>query len=252
MKMFSNHLFKSTVRILAVAGLLMAGSLIASAQTAGYDLLQTGNGASADLRNFGLGSVPLQGVPIQASTGNTDTIMHRTADGQGPVPVNVYALFMKISGAVSFGGAPADVYITINNSQGRIPTSVLPQPDTLTPSTGTVTISANTFDSNITINADVIIVKAGTGPNGSVLKTGAATAITLTSTGSPWTSTPPAGYPSDPNLPSGGFYPHPVHTGPHPVVPGSCGTATPAPGVKSGTTGNAIAIAKCVSAVSAQ
>jgi len=68
MKMFSNHLFKSTVRILAVAGLLMAGSLIASAQTAGYDLLQTGNGASADLRNFGLGSVPLQGVPIQAST----------------------------------------------------------------------------------------------------------------------------------------------------------------------------------------
>jgi len=106
---------------------------------------------------------------------------------------------MKNSGAVSFGGAPADVYITIITPREESHQRAA-QPDTLTPSTGTVTISANTFDSNITINADVIIVKAGTGPNGSVLKTGAATAITLTSTGSPWTSTPPAGYPSDPNL----------------------------------------------------
>lgn len=245
MKIFSNHLLKSTVHVLAVACLMIAGSLIASAQTAGYDLLQTGNGASVDLKSFGLGTVPLQGVPIQASTGNTDTIMHRTADGPGSVPVNVYALSMKNSGPVTFSGVPADVYITINNSGGNISTATLPQPDSLTPSTGTVTISKDTFDSKITVNADVIIVKAGSGPNGSVLKHGPADAITLTSTASPWSSTPPAGYPSDPKLPSGGFYPHPVHTGPHPVIPGSCNTATPAAGTK---TGNAVVIARCVSA----
>ncbi len=256
MKLFSNHLFKSTVRIFAVAGLLIAGSLIASAQTAGYDLLQTGSGASVDLSNFGLGSVPLQGVPIQTSTGNTDTIMHRTANGPGSVPVNVYALFMKNSGSVSYGGNAADVYITINNSGGNISTTTLPQPDTLTPSTGTVTIGTSTFDSRITINADVIIVRAGTGVNGTVLKHGTASAITLTSTASPWSSTPPPGYPSNPGLPSGGFYPRPSHTGPHPVVPASCGTSGGAAtlngganGKKPGAAGNAIAIAKCVSAI---
>src|SRR6267154_1284347 len=97
---------------IVLTGLLLAGTTIASAQNAGYDLLQTGSGASVDLSSFGLGVVPLQGVPIQSSTGNTDTIMQRTANGPSSVPVNVYALFMKNSGSVSYGGGAADVYIT--------------------------------------------------------------------------------------------------------------------------------------------
>ena len=60
--------------------LLVLCSLPLSAQTAGYDLLQTGSGAKVDLSSLGLGTIRLQGVPIQASLGTTDTIMHRTRD----------------------------------------------------------------------------------------------------------------------------------------------------------------------------
>lgn len=261
MNLLSNLSVKPIVRVVLLAGLVLAGSLIAPAQTAGYDLLQTSAGASVDLSDFNLGSVQLAGVPIQGSTGNTDTIMHRTKDGPGSVPVEVYALFMKSTSAVNFNGTQADVYITVNNSGGAISSSTLPQPDTLSPSQGTVTINTDgTFDSSITVNADVIIVPAGGSPSGTSLKTGAARAITLTSKGSPWSSTPPSGYPSSSGLPSGGFYPRPVHTGPHPVQPASCSTLvrtadTPAP-VADGTaqqktSAQAVVIAKCISAVSA-
>jgi len=87
---------------MVLTGLLLAGTTIASAQNAGYDLLQTGSGASVDLSSLGLGVVPLKGVPIQSSTGNTDTIMQRTANmptGGGTVPVSVYAVFLKNSAA---------------------------------------------------------------------------------------------------------------------------------------------------------
>ncbi|HYX51914.1 MAG TPA: hypothetical protein VE783_00565, partial [Candidatus Limnocylindrales bacterium] len=63
------HLAFATVCISALV-LLPA---FAAAQSAGYDLLQTGSGASVDLSSIGLGKVPLQGVPIQTSTGSTDT-----------------------------------------------------------------------------------------------------------------------------------------------------------------------------------
>lgn len=208
--------------------LLVLCSLPLSAQTAGYDLLQTGSGAKVDLSSQGLGSVSLQGVPIQPSTGTTDTIMHRTKDtvGGGTTPVEVTALFMKSTSSVTFQGQPVDVYITINNSGGTISTSVLPQPDTLSASTGTVTVrNDQTFDSDIAINADVIVVKAGTSVTNSAnyVATKAAPSIKLTSSASPWSSTPPAGYPSSASFPPGGFYPRPVHNGPHPVVPSTCG-----------------------------
>jgi len=102
---------------------------LVSAQTAGYDLLQTGNGASIDLSSLGLGVVKLKGVPIQSSTGNTDTIMNRTADmppGGGSVPVNVTTLFMESISPVTFRSQSCDVYVTINNSNGVISTSTLP------------------------------------------------------------------------------------------------------------------------------
>jgi hypothetical protein len=233
-----NLRLSNPARLFAVAvmltGLLLAGTTIASAQNAGYDLLQTGSGASVDLSSLGMGVVALKGVPIQSSTGNTDTIMHRTANmppGGGNVPVSVYALFLKNSGSVSYMGTPADVYITINNSGGAISSSVLPQPDTLSSSGGNLTMRTDgTFDSSITMNADVIIVPAGGSPSGSTLAHGAAPSISLTSTNSTWSTTPPAGYPSSSTYPSGGTYPRPVHRGPHPVVPSTCGTTTAQPG----------------------
>ena len=151
---------------LALIGLLSLCSLPMAAQSSGYDLFQTGSGTSVDLSSLGLGVVKLQGVAIQGSSGNTDTIIHRTQDvpsGGGTVSVNVYALFMKSTSPVTFQGQSADVYVTINNTGGGVSTSTLPQPDSLSASTGSVTVRTDgTFDSNITVNADLIFVKAGT------------------------------------------------------------------------------------------
>jgi len=225
---------KSRLLLVVSFALLVACSLPVSAQTPGYDLLQTGSGASIDLSKAGLGNVSLQGVPIQSSTGSTDTIMHRTKDitGGGSTPVEVTAVFMKSANSVTYQGQQVDVYVTLNNSGGTIPTSVLPQPDALSASSGTVTGRTDgTFDSNITVNADVIFVKAGTSVTNSsnYVAHQAASSITLTSSGSSWSSTPPAGYPSSSTFPSGGFYQRPVHNGPHPVIPSTCNTAPASP-----------------------
>jgi hypothetical protein len=246
MKVLSNQFTKSFVRNMLVAGLVLAASMMASAQTAGYDFFQTTTGAAADVSNItGVSPslVNLQGVPIMASAGNTDTIMHRTANGSSPV--NVFALFMKNSVPVTYLGSPVDLYVTVNNSAGFIPTSVLPQPDALSPSTGFVTItSSSTFDSNITVNADVIIVPVGASPTGPSILHQPANPTVLTTTGSTWSSTPPAGYPSVAGLPSGNFYPHPIHSnGPHPVTPAACAPSGAAP--VQGAKGKAIVIQKC-------
>jgi hypothetical protein len=216
--------------------LLLICSLPLSAQTPpapGYDLLQTGSGAAIDLSSVGLGNVSLQGVPIGTTTGTSDTIMHRTQTITFGMPthVDVTAIFMKSVSSTTFMGQPVDVYVTYNNSGGLIPTTVVPQPDTITnPSSGSVTVNNDgTFSSSLTVNADVIFVKAGMPVTNSANYVGhqAATPITLTSSASTWTSTPPAGYPSSTTYPSGGFYPRPVHGGPHPVVPSTCNTPSP-------------------------
>src|SRR4029077_19114262 len=102
-RLFLCNSAKSLVEFVLVAGLLFAYSPIVSAQSAGYDLFQTGSGASIDLSSVGLGNVALSGVPIQSSTGNTDTIIQRTQDvppGGGSVATNVNALYMKSSSSV--------------------------------------------------------------------------------------------------------------------------------------------------------
>ncbi len=239
---------------------LLGASVFASAQTAGYDLLQTGSGASIDLSSVNLGNVSLTGVPIQGGTGNTDTIMHRTQDvpqGGGTVPLEVTALFMKSTSSVTFNGQQVDVYVTINNSGGKVSTSVLPQPDSLSGSTGTMTVRTDgTFDSSFNVNADVIFVKAGTSVTNSANYVGhqAAKTISLSSTNSTYTTTPPSGYPSSTTFPSGGIYPRPVHNGPHPVIPSKCSSGvqptspqSSAATVGKGPTGSAVAIAQCIS-----
>lgn len=233
MKMsFSPRLARWIVVSCVPSLMLLCALTTASAQSAGYDLLQTGSGASIDLSSVGLGNVALQGVPIQGGTGNTDTIMHRTQDfppGGGQVPLEVTALFMKSTSSVTFNNQPVDVYVTLNNSAGKISTSVLPQPDSLSPSTGTVTARTDgTFDSSFTVHADVIFVKAGQSVTNSANYVGhqAASAINLSSTNSTYSTSAPTGYPSSTTFPSGGFYPKPIHNGPHPVVPAKCGGTT--------------------------
>ena len=239
----NNSVSNTLVRLAGCLVLVFAGSLLATAQTAGYDLFQTASGSTIDLSSVNLGTVNLQGVPIQTATGSADTIMHRTQNmptGGGSVNVNVNALFMQSTGSVTYKNQPADVYVTINNSAGTIPTSVLPQPDALSASTGTVTIRTDgTYDSSFTVNADVIFVKAGTSVTNSANYLGhmAASAITLSSTNGSWSASAPAGYPSSGSYPSGGFYPNPPVHASHKVVPASCG---PSGASSVGSTGGGI------------
>ncbi len=266
---------------LAIA-MLFACSLFGFGQSAGFDLLQTASGSQVDLSSVSspscgswpnLGSVSLNGRPFDGSIGSTDTIMRRTATSQSNVfNVSVYALSLKSASPVNFNGQSADVYVTINNSGGSISQSAVPHYGT-TSSSGTVTINSNgTFDSSITINAEVIIVAAGQDPSNSanVLCHGGAQQTTLSGTASAFSSSAPSGYPSSSTYPAGGFYPRPVHSAPmhsHLVQPATCSTdvATPvspvasadaksAPTAKSSTattTFTPVAV-RCVSAVSAQ
>ena len=194
----------------------------ASAQKAGYDLLQSAPGTAVDLKYMHLGIVPLKGVPIETCTGNTDTIMHRTQDvpATGKVPVEVYALFLKSAKPITFRNQRADVYVTINHS-GK-PTLV-PQPDPLrNPSTGELTIRRNhTFTSLITVEGDLIFVKAGTNVKdpANYLAHEPTHPVRLTSTNSSWSPRPFPGYPDCRDYPAGGFYARPRHVGPHPVNP---------------------------------
>lgn len=215
-------------RSLLLVVVLVAGSVLAVAQQSGYDMFQTGSGSQVDLSSMNLPVVQLQGVPIQNSTGNSDTIMYRpqaVPNGGGTIPVNMYALFMKSTSPINLNGTMADVYVTVNASGGTIGTNVVPQPDALPASGGSITVYPNsagtggTFDSSITVNADVIFVPTGasvTNP-ANYLATTPAPAVTISQTGSSYSTTAPSGYPT--GLGSGGFFPKPVHTiAPHNII----------------------------------
>jgi hypothetical protein len=216
----------------------------ASAQQAGYDLLKTGTDASIELPSragapgLSPATIPLQGVPICVCTGASDTIMHRgDRHPDGTADLTVVALFLKNSAPVHLGKTPVDVYITVNNSNGVIGQNTVPQPDSLTPSTGTLNIHTDhTFDSDFTVHADVIVVAAGAdvrNPATPVLHHGAAPPVHLGAHGSAWSATPPPGYPEC-FFPGNGFYPggpvpetdptNPAHR--HPVTPSSPITLT--------------------------
>jgi hypothetical protein len=210
-----------------------------SAQQAGYDLLQTGSDASIELPSragspgFTPATIPLKGVPICACTGASDTIMHRgDRRPDGTADLTVVALLLKNRGSVLYGKTPVDVYITVNNSNGVIGHNTVPQPDPLTPSTGTLNIHTDhTFDSDFTVHADVIVVAVGAdvrNPATPVIVHHAAPAVHLGAHGSPWSPTQPPGYPEC-FFPGNGFYPggpvpetdptNPAHR--HPVTPSS-------------------------------
>lgn len=188
----------------------------ASAQQAGYDLMKTGDNASIELPTragapaFSPSTIPLQGVPICACTGASDTIMHRgDRHPDGTADLTVVALFLKNSGTVHYGSKPVDVYITVNNSNGVIGQNTVPQPDGLTASTGTLNIHTdNTFDSDFTVYADVLVVAAGADVRNpaNVLVHHAAPSVHLGAHGSPWSAIPPPGYPEC-FFPGNGFYP---------------------------------------------
>lgn len=254
---------KLAALVISAFAVVCFGSLLAAGQAApvaGYDLLTTGDGASVDLTSIGLGVVPLQGVPIEAALGQTDTIMHRPGNTTYGTAQSllVTALFMKSVNSVEFQGQLADVYVTLNNSAGVIPTTVVPQPDTLNASGGTITVNGGqntggTFNATFVMNADVIFVHAGTSVTNpaNYIAHQAAPQVSFSPATSSWSTAAQAGYPSSTTFPPGGFYPIMVaHTnGPHPVTPATCGTAQTTSIDKRGAI---VSRPACISVVQAQ
>jgi hypothetical protein len=131
---------------------------------------------------------------------------------------------MESVAPVNIGGSFFDIFVDINNSGGAIPQSMLPQPDALTPSTGSLTVTENasgtggTYTSTLNVFADVLIEPTGTGTIAQHIPD--LIGVTLSSTGGTWSTTPGATDLHNATYPAGGFYITNVgtHTGPHPVT----------------------------------
>jgi hypothetical protein len=211
--------------LVTVAALVVGCSGLAAAQCAGhlnpggYDLIQTFNGSSDNLSGMGLGFVTFSGVPLPGGVaGNADTIVCRLDPLPDPIgsgatlKVQIVALYLKGDTTYGENGQAVTVYATINQTNGKISKTQLPQPDPLPPpSTGTGTMTVHddgTFDTHdLWIQADLIVVPRGmpvTYPF--PLFHGPMPGDTLSASGSTWTTTPPSGYPTSMTFPSGGFY----------------------------------------------
>jgi len=133
---------------------LAGQSLFATDISPGFDLLQTAPGTFFDATPFGLGIIPMVGLPI--GPGITDTIVERDNGFVCPAPpclgntvnIHLFALSLHSAAPINVGGSFFDVFAEIDNSAGVIPLSILPQPDALNPSTGTLTIDANSVQVN--------------------------------------------------------------------------------------------------------
>lgn len=224
-------------RIFVLLSAVLLACSVAAAQSAGYDLFQTDSSCStsvdlSSVKGLSPTTVTLKGVPIQSSTGNTDTIMKRGTPSSGKASLNVYAIKMKNCNSVTLNGSPVDVYVTVNGSNGGISTSVVPQPDSVQASSGSITINSDgTFSSSFTVYPDVIFTSVGGDPSTSTNhQAGPQTSLSASGT---WSSSAPSGYPSSSSYPSGGFYPVQVtHSSPnhlHAVVPSKCGPTLNSP-----------------------
>lgn len=213
----------TSASVVGAVGLMVAaqGALALSIDP-GFDLFNTPpGGAFADLTDFGLGVVDLQGNPI--GPGNTDTIVERFSglpdNGIGLIDVEIVALSLvsvdpvaitdPMTGVDSF----FDVFVDLSPAA---------------PSAGNVEVlthdaNGGTFDSFFDVFVDVRLVEVG---NPSNVQGPFSLQDVVTSTDSLWSHSPPPAYPEGPNFPAGNFYPGVdpdtgdvvgvVHTGPHP------------------------------------
>jgi hypothetical protein len=224
---------KRIIWFATVAALLVGCSGFATAQCAGnanpggYDLLSTFSGTQDDLSSIGLGVVSFTGVPLPGGlAGNADTIVCRIDALPNPIPaagapLNIQVVALLLKGDTQYTNRQGitqnvTVYATINQTQDAmvppnytIPLGQLPQPDQLpTASTGTMTVFSNgTFNTDLlNIQADLIVVPRGQPVTATPIFTRPMPSDTMSSNGSTWTTTPPAGYPDSSTFTAGGFY----------------------------------------------
>jgi hypothetical protein len=219
--------FVTVVALAAMCSGIAAAQCANNVNPGGYDLLQTPSGSTDNLSSINLGNVTFQGVPLPsvANVGTADTIVCRITSltypisGSGEVlDIQIVALLLQSVGTVicnnaqcgSYYGKPVTVYATINQTDGVIPTTQLPEPDVanISPSTGSMTVfSNNTFNTNgTTIQADLIVVPPGDAVTTTPIFTTPMPSDSISASGSSWTTTAPPGYPNPPSFPPGGFY----------------------------------------------
>jgi hypothetical protein len=187
----------------------------------GFDLLTTpGGGTTFVTLPMGVGRVDLLGVPILPGT-DVDTIVQRTGTlppgGTGPLQIQLAALYLQSTMPVNIPGVGMAEVRATRNDVGlsgipvRIPLGTAPtgtlnvqtHDDTLGPMGG------GTFASTLPINVDLIFTRPGgdpTNPMDDVIPP-TTFAASLLSGVTPWSHTPPPGYPTDPRFPAGNFYP---------------------------------------------
>lgn len=217
----------------ALAALLVSCSGLAAAQCAGvsspggFDLLSTFSGTQDTNPNSHLSAITFDGMTLPGGlSGSADTIVCRKEALPSQIPpggttldIQIVALLLKGDGTYTDNNRvqhQVTVYATINQTQDsngvyKIPNDYndLPQPDTLDPSIGTMTVTSDGKFNTISlkVEADLIVV-----PQGELINSTNRLAVlimnedTISSSGSTWTTTPPAGYPNSTTFPSGGFY----------------------------------------------
>jgi len=212
---------KRIIRLATAAALLLGCSGLAAAQCAGhknpggFDLLQTFKGTTDNLSKIGLGTVNFTGSPLpNGQVGTTDTIVCRITPLPNPIPVggatlNIQVVALLMSGDTMYGTQHVTVWATINQTNGAISTTQLPQPDSLPiASTGTMTVFPDgKFDTHqLNIQADLIVVPQGQPVTATPIFTTPMPADQISATGSTWTKTAPSGYPVSTTFPAGGFF----------------------------------------------
>jgi hypothetical protein len=133
--------------------------------------------------NFGggVGDVNFLGLPIGPS--NTDTIIQRKADavlGGPAIPIQIVALSLKSAAPVNVGGSFFDVFITLD-------------PANFANDTGTMSIAGNTTTGGTFSSALNVFFQAHFAPTGAGSAFDVFNQINITSSGTAWGPTPPAG-----------------------------------------------------------
>ena len=133
--------------------------------------------------NFGggIGDVNFLGLPIGPF--NTDTIIQRKADavlGGSAIPIQMVGLSLKSAAPVNVGGSFFDVFVTLD-------------PANLANDTGTMAIAGNTTTGGTFASALNVFFQAHFAPTAAGSAFDVFNQVNITSSGTAWGPTPPAG-----------------------------------------------------------
>jgi hypothetical protein len=196
------------MRILMPVCMLLAALLAMSAANVsagpiglGFDRLHTpAGGAILEIPGIlpsGLLTIPLEGLP-PAGPGTPDTVVQRLNDlpsgDTGTIQIEIVELSLQSIAPVDVSGNLFDVFVTL---------------DPANPSLGNYQVTVHddasgggTFDAFFDVFVEIEFVEIGN-PANSISQSGH---FQATSSGTPWSHTPPPLYPPDPVIPHGDFH----------------------------------------------